>query len=548
MPHLWGKLRDRKMLQWLGAYLAAAWLLLQVVQYLTDTFGWGSRVQQFATLLLGVGFLAALVIAWFHGEKGQQRVSAIEGLLLIGVLGVAGSAVAWLNSRTRAAADPAERVMVNVELNSVAVLPFVDLSPTGDRTYFTDGIAEDILNALAQVPGLRVSSRSSSFQFKGVDNDVREVARKLGVAHILEGSVQRVGGRVRITAKLVKGSDGYHVWSKRFDRELSDIFALQDEIARNIADTLQLQLGSGPTLVSVSTGSPEAYDLYLRGRHLWLQGGDSAAEKSLAYFQKAIELDPNYALAYAGMADSYNHLYDAKRAKAAATKALALDSGLAEARVAMAYVLGYFELKWAEADRVLQQALAINPNDVLARQRRAYILTMQRRFPESTAEMEIARRLDPLSPVVAYNYSVIYADARRYDQAIRQLRSVLELYPQEYALRSQLGWLFMEQGDTAAAVREFEVADDTFYMMLARRDLDGVARMLKHPRFDQNRHTYLAWLELARDNVDQAMKELMRAADAREMDLLFLLNARHFDSHRADPRFRAVLKKLNLNY
>jgi TolB-like protein/Flp pilus assembly protein TadD len=319
------------------------------------------------------------------------------------------------------------------------VLPFTNLSSNPENEYFSDGITEEILNALAQVPGLKVSARTSAFQFKGEKMDVREVAEKLGVAHVLEGSVQRSGNRLRITAQLISAKDGYHLWSHRYDREFKDVFAIQDEISKAIVDALQMRLteGSAP-LVSAPTRSSEAHDLYLRGRFFWAKRTPQNLRRAADYFRRATELDPAYALAYAGLADTYflQSIYGGgergvdvlAEAERAARRALALDSTLAEANAAYSNVVlrrGGDE----EATRYIRRAIELNPNYASARQWYAYALAWEGRYPEALAEIRKAYELDPLSLVMGRALGVILADAGHLTESAEQLRRTVEIDP-----------------------------------------------------------------------------------------------------------------------
>ena len=297
------RVRQRKLVQWAVAYLAAAWLILQVLSLLAEPFAWPGVVLRAATVLLGVGFIGVLVLAWYHGERGRQHVSGIELILLAVVLALAGAAVWWVRDDSpdqRADAQP----VISVGRNSIAVLPFLDLSPGKDHEYFSDGITEEILNALARVERLRVASRTSSFSFKGRNVPIDEVGKRLRVQHVLEGSVQRSGERIRVTAQLVDAANGYHLWSERYDRELQDIFAVEDEISRAIVQSLEVEITGGhqDPLVARATESQEAHDLYLKGRYFWANRTPDGLRRAIQYFEQATQLDPNYARAYQGLA------------------------------------------------------------------------------------------------------------------------------------------------------------------------------------------------------------------------------------------------------
>ena len=268
----WTKLRRRKVVQWGVAYAAAAWGVLQGLAYLSDTFDWPRQIQQFGTLALLIGLPMALVIAWYHGDRGQQRLSAPE-LTILTLLLLVGGGIFWLYQRgghTPITPAPAGGATANATdpRPSIAVLPFVNLSDDRGNEYFSDGLAEQILNDLARVEGINVVGRTSSFAFKGRNLDLRAIGRELGVAHILEGSVRKAGNRVRISAELISAVDGFHLWSASYDRELTDVFAIQEQIATHVIDALRVSLlgAEAQRLRARPTRNLEAYEAYLQ-RH-----------------------------------------------------------------------------------------------------------------------------------------------------------------------------------------------------------------------------------------------------------------------------------------
>jgi serine/threonine-protein kinase len=305
---------------------------------------------------------------------------------------------------------PTEVVAASRTERSIAVLPFANLSPDPENEYFADGMTDELINALAKVPGLRVVSRTSAFAFKGRQQDVRTIGGQLNVECVLEGSVRRAGRRLRTAVQLVNVADGYQLWSETFDREMEDVFAIQDEISRGIVSALKLRLlGEGPgLLVKSATADFEAYTLYLKGRLLWNRRSDDALRHGLAHFEQALARDPNYALAQVGLADSYVLLgfYTAlapaeafPRAQAAAETALRLDPALGEAYPALAYVKMYYEWDWTGALRAFRQAIERNPNYATAHQWLGNCLAILGRFDESVASFQRAVELDPLSAI-----------------------------------------------------------------------------------------------------------------------------------------------------
>ena len=254
---------------------------------------------------------------------------------------------------------------------SIVVLPFADMSPEKDQEYFCDGMAEEVINALTQLEGLHVVARTSAFSFKGRDIDIREIGDKLGVRSVLEGSVRKAGDRLRVTAQLINVEDGYHLWSERFDRKLDDVFAVQDEISASIVETLKVKLAvRASPQIAKSTESPEAYDLYLLAVHHYWQQTETGLRSSIECYERAIALDPHYAQAHAGLANTYGYMTITgfcstsevrPQIHSAANRALQLDDSLAEAHVALATVNTYFDWNWTEAEREYRRALELNP-------------------------------------------------------------------------------------------------------------------------------------------------------------------------------------------
>src|SRR5215469_7312566 len=324
---------------------------------------------------------------------------------------------------------------------SIAVLPFENLSRDPENVYFAEGIQEEILTRLAQVADLKVISRTSTQQFQSKPANLSEIAKQLGVANILEGSVQRSAGQVRVNAQLIKAATGAHLWADTFDRKLTDIFAVESDIAKTIADTLQAKLTRSEqhAIAARPTENTEAHQLYLKGRFFWNKRTGNDLKKSIDYFQQAIAIDPNYALGYAGVADAYVFLpgYTAgaprdcyPKAIAAAKKALALDDTLAEAHTTLGMAIYSYEFDFGQANREFQRAIELNPNYATGHQQYGNVtLAALGLFYEAIADGKRAVELDPLSLIINVDLGVTYFFARRYDEAIAQQRKALEIDP-----------------------------------------------------------------------------------------------------------------------
>jgi TolB-like protein len=284
---IWTGLRRRKVVQWGLVYVAAAWGFLQGLEYVSEAFEWSPQIRQIALIALVIGLPIVLVLAWYHGDRGQQRISTPEFAILTLLLLLGGGAF-WYYQRAREtammASPPGVSTVVTATDRSIAVLPFVNMSPDKDQEFFADGISEELLNLLSQVPELRVIARTSSFSFKGKEVDIAEIARKLNVANVLEGSVRTSGDTVRITAKLVRASDSSHLWSQTYDRPMSDVFKVQDEIAGTVVAQLKIKLlGAAPKL---RVTDPKAYALFLQAREVMRQYNAEAIEQAIVLYRQ----------------------------------------------------------------------------------------------------------------------------------------------------------------------------------------------------------------------------------------------------------------------
>jgi serine/threonine protein kinase/Flp pilus assembly protein TadD len=350
------------------------------------------------------------------------------------------------------------------KLPSIAVLPFVNMSADKENEYFSDGLAEEILNALSQVDGLSVAARTSSFSFKGKAVEMSEIAARLHVANVLEGSVRRAGNRVRVTVQLVDAKNGFHLWSERYDRQMEDIFEVQDEIARAIAERLKVTLAGR---VKPSTKNLEAYELYLKGRHHWHQRWPATVRLAIQCFEQAIKLDPQYALAYAGLADCYGILRvygwvsaetGRPPAHAAMTQAMALAPSLWEVNFSFAFYVFFFERAWREAGPHFRTAIAINPRSSIAQGYYGLFLAMEGRAEDAVAQTTLARQLDPLSPIIHGLASVTLNTLGRFGAAESAAQQALELQPAYLLGLWARGLALCGLGRNKEAVEELERA------------------------------------------------------------------------------------------
>jgi TolB-like protein/tRNA A-37 threonylcarbamoyl transferase component Bud32/Tfp pilus assembly protein PilF len=459
--------------------------------------------------------------------------------------------------------------------HSVAVLPFVNLSGDTAYEYFSDGMTEELIDALVQVPGLQVPARTSAFVFKGKTGDIREIGRRLNVSTVVEGSVRRSGTRLRVSAQLIKVSDGFHLWSATYERELRDVFAVQDELTRAIVQALKVKLALTPL-----PARPEnfaAYELYLKGRMYWNRGTVDGFHRALDLFSEAIAQDSGYARAYAGVADVYDALMfraDLPRsegypkARAAAGRAVALDSQLAEAYTSRARVRFRQEWDLARAEQDFRRAIALNPGYALGHQWYGAFLATRGRYPEAMREARRAAELDPLSAQVLLSYNFVLGCARQYGAAAEQARKALQLEASPVG-HERLGSAYLGQGRFTDAIREFQAAlalggrrREAFNLSLLgaayaragrRQEALKILEDLKHLAAASGDSTQTFGLPFARlyaalEERDQALAWLERAYQEHDVALTNLqgCSGQVWNPLRSDPRFRELLKKVAL--
>jgi serine/threonine protein kinase/Tfp pilus assembly protein PilF len=453
---------------------------------------------------------------------------------------------------------------------SLAVLPFANLSADKENEYFSDGLAEDIIDALTQVPGLRVMARTSAFAFRGKEQDVREIGARLNVENILEGSVRKAGNRIRVTAQLVKASDGYHLWSQRFDREMTDVFAIQDEISQAIVEKLRVRLAGDRPLVKRYTENVEAYNLYLKARYQLMRFSPEGFAKSKEYYEQAIALDPNYALAWHGLAEFYYLLgyfgfMPPKAANAqadqASRKALQLDDLLAEAH-AMMGVLRASEFDWKGAELEFSRALALDPTseDVWKWYDVNYLVPMQR-LDEAVAASLRAVEMDPLSPYLQWRLGYNYCLKREWNQAIKQCRNALELDAQHWGAHILLGSCYFQIDKHDDAIRAMEmqaqvagpspVALGTLGWAYALTGRTGEASKLLAELQERAQKEYMSFWSVAviysgLGEMDKAFDWFEKAVDEREPLMLHMHVHPNYDPLHTHPRYHALLRRMNL--
>jgi TolB-like protein/Tfp pilus assembly protein PilF len=463
-----------------------------------------------------------------------------------------------------------EKVSVREQtMNSLAVLPLTNASADPNLEYFSDGISESIINSLSRLPQLRVMARNTSFRFRGPDVDAQKVGREMNVRAVLVGRVLRLNGRIVISTELVDVADGAQIWGEQYNRKASDILYVQTEIAKEVSEKLRLKLTEDERkgLAKQPTENIEAYHLYLKGRYFWNKYYMKLVQKGLAYFQQAIDIDPDYALAYAGVADSYYRLSSTllrpgeafPKAKAAAIKALELDETLSEAHASLGLVKLYYDHDLHGADMNYRRAIEINPNASLAHQRYGSYLMYMARFEESHLEFKLAHELDPLSLQINVNIGSVLLLTHQFEEAVRQYQRTLDIDPNYYPARYGLGCVAAAKGDYGEAVSEFEkvhqLEEDNDIALGAmgrayalagnKSQAEKVLRELKTiaKRKYVSSYSY-ALVYTGLGQKEQALKSLEKGYEERD-DWMVTLNVMlEFESLRSEPRFKDLLRRI----
>jgi eukaryotic-like serine/threonine-protein kinase len=461
---------------------------------------------------------------------------------------------------------------------SVAVLPFVNMSADAENEYFCDGLSEELLNLLAKIDDLRVAARTSAFSFKGRDTDVREIGRKLNVSTVLEGSVRKAGSRLRINAQLVNVTDGYRLWSERYDRQMEDVFDVQEEIARAIVDALTAKLvNSGALAVPVLKVQPagprpvnlESHQAFLKGRFYWNQRTWESISHGLECFGEAVAGDPLYAPAYVGLADSLNLLgyYNERppceaypRAKAAARKALEIDNASAGAHASLGYARLFFDWEWDAADRDFRRAIELDPDYPSAHQWYGWYFFARGDLDLAVESTRRAHELDPLAPIISAHLALALTHAGQHDRALKYLKETLELNPGFSVGHLLTGWTYVDMGSLDVAIdhliRAVELSQEKFglgrlghaYGVAGRTE--QAERVLERLRA-LTAERYISPLEFAfvhagLERHDDALSDLARAVKDRTSDLVRLRLHPWPDAMRADPRFAAIERTIGL--
>ena len=581
------ELKRRKVYRVAVAYAIVAWLLIQAASILFPTFEaplWVMKVFVTAVIL---GFPVALILAWVfeltpqgirRSEQAAPRESKIckagrnwTAIIVASVLltVVAGIVVFWRSNILRLENRRSEIAPAS---HAIVVLPFENASNDPNAEYLAEGISETLINSLNELRNLRVIARATAFQYKGKQVDPERIGRELGVRAVVSGRVRQVQDALSIQVDLIDATNGTQLWGQSYDGKLSDALAVKQAIAREVTGKLKLRLSGEEErrLMQRDTVNAAAYQFYLKGRYFWNQRTADGLEKGIGYFRKAIEADPGYALAYVGLADSYNFLgafgiailspdEAMPKAKSAALKALEVDDSLSEAHASLAFVELYYEWDWAGAEKSFRRAIELNPNYAPAYQWYSHLLMSGGRTSDAISAAKRAAEIDPLSLPAVLNVGWQYHWAREYDSAVEQLRRVLQINPNFEQAHWALGLAYVGQAKMEEAVAELQKAialsggnsvyvaglGDAYALGGNRAEAIRLRSQLEQKTTYVSPY-WMATLQAALGEQDLALVSLEKAFAERNGGLIWLGADPRLDSLRSDPRFAALVERVGV--
>jgi serine/threonine-protein kinase len=570
MNGFFDEVKRRKVYRVAAAYIIVAAGIIQLASAAFPARDLPNSALRLVIVLLLIGFPLALILGWVfdvtpQGIRATPRAALgthrRSNVIMLVATGAIISAVAGFFLLPRVSAHKVEK--------SIAVLPFLNMSADKGDEYLSDGVSEELIAALTKITGLQVKARTSSFAFKGKNEDIQQIGELLHVSYLLEGSVARAGNKLRITAQLIQASDGNHLWSDTYDREMQDIFAVRSEVAQQVAQTLKIRLlgEDKKRLDKKPTENIEAYNLYRQGRYYAEKFSQDGFKKALGFYQQAIEKDPHFALAYAGMADNYvlaADLYIPPReafpkAKEAALKAIELDDNLAEAHASLGFVHFHYDWDWVAAENEFKRALALNPQSAQAHIHYTDYLVGLGRFNEAYDQGRHALEIDPVSPLSNLVLGWAFLSGGRIDDAIQQFSKAVELNPNDALARTWLGRAYLTKGMAQRAIEEMEVAhrgepDEPLVLGLlgygyavtgrradALKTLETLDEMEKRHYVSGIARVYVY---AGLGDKDKAFEWLEKAYQERSDSLAWFRKAPESKSLQADPRFAVLMRKI----
>ena len=582
MTELLERLKQRKIVQWSLAYAAFAFALLQGLDIVAQQFGWPDGARRGITIVLLIGFFVTLVLAWYHGERGAQRVDGTE-LLILALLLAIGGGVLWRvapgthdvtppsgTGATGAAKTDAATTAESADEKSIAVLPLANTSGDPDNEYFSDGLSEELISVLGKIPDLKTIGRSSSFHFKNSKDDSRTIGERLGVMNLLEGSVRKQGDRVRIVVDLIKAADGRELWSETYNRELKDIFAIQSEIATAVVEQLKLKLLGTPQRLYATpeTVNVAAHNALLQGQYFARRFTEADQRKSLVYLEEAVRIDPNYGLAHAYLSRSWRSLGAAfllapaeidaayAHARESAQAALRLAPDLAEAHLAVGWVRITPDIDLPGAEIEFRRAAALAPHDARMLQAFGYLLAALGNTDEAEKMNQQAIDIDPFLVGAYLNRARNQMARRQLDAAEATLRKILELQADTSHVYAYLAIVDLQRGDAAAASRDAALEAPGFwhdYAVTLAQQAQGDAAAAEAAlatfvtSYGHGGPYQVAVVYAFRKEPDQLFKWLDNAYAERDSGLTQLMVTPFLLDYRTDPRFAAFARKLKID-
>jgi TolB-like protein/Tfp pilus assembly protein PilF len=579
--NFFGELKRRNVYKVAIAYAVVAWLLMQAASQIFPFFEIPNWAVRLVVLLLIMGFPVALILAWAFEltPEGLKRTEVADELprksqrnrAWIYVVIIAGAVAASLfffgrYTSLKQGAEMSEK--------SIAVLPFENRSEDKANAYFAEGVQDEILTRLSKIADLKVTSHTSTQHYKSVPENLAEIAKQLGVAHILEGSVQKSGDAVRVNVQLIKVANNSHVWAETFDRKLTDIFSVESDVAKAIADQLRAHITrqEEQVIAAKPTKNIEAYDAYLRGRYFWNKRTSDGIKHAIEHFQQSIERDPDFALGHAGLADSYIALtfYNfaaphetMPKAKESAITALALDDTLAEAHASLAHILMNYDWNWSAAEKEFKRSIELKPDYATAHEWYAiHYLTATGRLEEAVQEMKKALKLEPASLVMNTFMGATLYYAGRYDEAIDQCRRTIEMDPNFTVAHWHLGLAYEQKQVLDAATEEFKKAislSEGSPLMKAALGRAYAKSQKKHEANEMlnelnelSKQHYVSAYEVATiyvalGNNEQAFQLLEEAYAEHSFHLVYLNVSPQFKPVSSDRRFQDLVQRIGLS-
>jgi serine/threonine-protein kinase len=589
LPNFFSELKRRNVYKVAVAYAVVAWLLIQAASILFPAFDAPPWVMKIFIIVIIFGFPVALIFSWafeitpegikleseiepnksIKRRTGRKIVAVTIALAVVAAGLFVYQLVLQRSTITPTASAARIEAATGAPNKSIAVLPFVNMSADKNDEYLSDGMTEELINVLAKVPGLRVPGRTSCFAFKGKNEEdiFRKVGDQLHVGTVLEGSVRKAGDKLRVTAQLINVSDGYHLWSKDYDGDVKDILNFQSNVAEQVVQALQVKLGGEGTrvLAKKPTENPEAHRLYLLGRYEFAKYTQTGWNNAIHYYEQALRLDPNYALAYCGLADNYAYMGSVvmpekeaiAKEKEFAQKALELDPELAEAHMSVALAL-VAAFDWRNGLKEFDRALELNPNLAFAYELQAWTVNGLGRFDEAISKTRKAVELDPLNPFFQMSLSFYQYWARQYDDAIAQARKTLAMDPNSAISHVLVGLSFLKKGDTAGAIAELQkskvpdpgawyqgflgyayaISGERAKAEVVLRELEQLAkRQYVSP-------TVFATIYLGLGQKEKCLAWLEKSYEQQDSACWYLKIDQIYDSVRNEPRFQTLVQKV----